>query len=370
MTIKQIYIARHGYRANWLPPPHPPNPTGIDSDPPLAPHGVDQAKQLAAYITSLPTADKPQYILTSPFYRCVETAHPIAEMLDLDIAIERGCGQFFPKLTTKEVWHRDDTVGVVPDLSGETEEDIFNRCKLFWSKFIPVFESKYPEYENVLIVSHAATKIALGMSLLGFDDVFQQIDNDGTYLRAGACSIDKYVKDGDRWDLRMNGNCEFLTDGEEMNWTFHSAFEAGSDEDIKARKEEAERKEAEKKAKEKEPTPVTETAAGTDEESKGNSNIEYELSIVDNQIYQTNWARLVGTDLIFDEYGELIGKVNEHLVGDPNVKINAKAEKDKTPDSPQGKQEGFAQTAFFRKAMKAVSTKNQSKTPDVDVEMS
>lgn len=297
MTIKQIYIARHGYRANWLPPPHPPNPTGIDSDPPLAPHGVDQAKQLAAYITSLPTADKPQYILTSPFYRCVETAHPIAEMLDLDIAIERGCGewykknrgvipapadyeqlgQFFPKLTTKEVWHRDDTVGVVPDLSGETEEDIFNRCKLFWSKFIPVFEAKYPEYENVLIVSHAATKIALGMSLLGFDDVFQQIDNDGTYLRAGACSIDKYVKDGDKWDLRMNGNCEFLTDGEEMNWTFHSAFEAGSDEDIKARKEEAERKEAEKKAKEKEPTPVTETAAGTDEESKGNSNIEYEV---------------------------------------------------------------------------------------------
>lgn len=252
MTINNIYIARHGYRMNWLPPPHPPNPTGIDSDPPLAPHGVEQAKELAKYITSLD--EKPQFILTSPFYRCVETAEPVSEALDIPIVLERGVGEwykvgrgvipepanydtltkFFKQLSTPEIWHRDNTIGVIPSLNGETEEQIFARCKEFWQKFIPIFELKYPEISSILIVSHAATKIALGMSLMGYNHVKDLLE-DGLKLRAGACSLDKYVKSGDNWDLKMNGNCDFLTQGEEMNWDFHYGFEAGSDEDIKAR---------------------------------------------------------------------------------------------------------------------------------------
>lgn len=254
MTLTTIYIARHGYRANWLPPPHPPNPTGIDSDPPLAPHGVEQAKQLAAYITSLPHDAQPQFIVSSPFYRCVETGQPVAELLDLPIVLERGVGEwykknrsvipepanynvlkgFFSRLADEEVWDRDTTVGVIPSLEGEDETDIFNRCKMFWQKFIPVFEQKYPDIERVLIISHAATKIALGMSLLGHSNVYEYVDDEENLLRAGACSLDKYELE-DKWELKMNGNTEFLTGGEEMNWNFHSGFEAGSDEDIKAR---------------------------------------------------------------------------------------------------------------------------------------
>lgn len=271
MTLKTIYIARHGYRVNWLPPPHPPNPTGINSDVPLAPHGVDQAKELAAYLTSLPEDKKPQFLLTSPFYRCVETAQPAAEMLNIPIVLERGIGEyykkgrnvipkpanyevltgFFSRLAGNDVWDRDNTVGVIPSLLGEDEEDIFDRCKLFWSKFIPVFEAKYPDIERVLLITHAATKIALGMSLLGFNNVFEYIDDDKSVLRAGACSLDQYDLE-DRWTLKMNGNCDFLADGEEMNWNFHSEFEAGSDEDIKARQEEARKKEEAKRAKETE----------------------------------------------------------------------------------------------------------------------
>ncbi|EGV62470.1 transcription factor TFIIIC, tau55 subunit [Yamadazyma tenuis ATCC 10573] len=261
MALKHIYIARHGYRMNWLPPPHPPNPTGIDSDPPLAPHGVDQAKELAEYIASLPHNQQPQFILSSPFYRCVETGEPISKALDIPIVLERGVGEwykvgrgvipepanydalskFFSHLSNADEWDRDKTVGVVPSLTGETETDIFARCKFFWSKFFSVFESKYPHIENILIITHAATKIALGMSLMGFNDVFEYLDKDETVLRAGACSLDKYQKVGETWELKMNGNCEFLSQGEEMNWDFHSGFEAGSDEDIKARRLAAER---------------------------------------------------------------------------------------------------------------------------------
>lgn len=262
MGLKNIYIARHGYRMNWLPPPHPPNPTGIDSDPPLAPHGVEQAKELAAYIKELPKDTRPQFILSSPFYRCVETGEPISQALDIPIVLERGVGEFykigrgtvpepanydrlnkfFAHLADAKVWDRDNTLGVIPSLSGESETDIIERCQRFWKQFLSKFETMFPEIENILIISHAATKIALGMTLMGFDSVLKSIDDKGTILRAGACSLDQYVKSGDKWENVMNGNCEFLSNGEEMNWNFHFQFEAGSDEDIKARKLEAEHK--------------------------------------------------------------------------------------------------------------------------------
>lgn len=267
MAIKNIYIARHGYRANWLPLPHPPNPTGIDSDPPLAPHGVEQAKELAVFIQSLPETERPQFIISSPFYRCVETCQPIAKSLSLRVVLERGVGEWYKKhrpivpepadydrlkgffgdvLVNESEWSRDNTIGVIPDLTGETEEEIFDRANLFWKVFFPVFHVKHPEVENILIVTHAATKIALGLSLLKLGGVLDYINEEKEILRAGACSLDKYERKGNGWEIVMNGNCDFLSGGEEMNWTFHSQFEAGSDEDIKARKEEEERKNAQK----------------------------------------------------------------------------------------------------------------------------
>lgn len=292
MPLKNIYIARHGYRANWLPLPHPPNPTGIDSDPPLAPHGVDQAKQMAAYLMSLLGVDKPEFILTSPFYRCVETAEPTAELLDIPIVLERGVGEwykknrevipipanydslqrFFPKLADEKIWHRDNTVGVIPDVTGETEEDIMARGYAFWKLFIPAIEKKLPAIETVLIVTHAATKIALGMSLLGHSNVFESLDEDQNTLRAGVCSLDKYVLDNGHWTLTMNGNTEFLAEGEEMHWDFHNGYEAGSDEDIKARREEALRKQQEKEKLSK-----NASTGGTAVNADKQADIDYEV---------------------------------------------------------------------------------------------
>lgn len=256
MAVETIYIARHGYRANWLPEPHPPNPTGIDSDPPLAPHGVDQAVELARYIGSLPKEEQPQFIISSPFYRCVETARPIAQQLNLKVCIDSGVGEWFktsravvPKPAGYEqlseffeevignagLWKGS---GVLPDEAGETAEAIFARAQKFWTAFMSAFEHTYPDIKRVLFITHAATKIALGMALMKHEDLYQDITFKGqkTKLRAGACSIDKYAKEEGEWTLLENGKTDFLTDGEEMNWNFDDKFEAGSDEDIKARK--------------------------------------------------------------------------------------------------------------------------------------
>lgn len=255
MTIQKIYIARHGFRSNWLPPPHPPNPTGIDSDPVLAPHGEDQAVELANYIKQLP--EKPEFIISSPFYRCVQTSSPIALNLGLKVTIDRGVGEWFKVnrgvvpipadygklrpffedvIGDSEIW---DGTSIIPNAAGETEDQIFDRCGRFWSEFIPKFEAKYPNISTILIVTHAATKIALGMKLLQCKSLHQNVEFEGvqTKLRAGACSLDLYIFEKEGWKLKENGRTDFLEKGEEMNWNFDAKFEAGSDEDIKARQE-------------------------------------------------------------------------------------------------------------------------------------
>lgn len=256
MTLKNIYIVRHGYRSNWLPPDQQlPNPTGIVSDAQLAPHGVDQAKQLAHFVASkLP--EKPQMLFCSPFFRCVQTLAPIADALDLDVNLDRGVGEwfkhdrgeipipitpaemsgFFPEV--RESW---DWKTVVPSELGETEEEIFMRCTQFWKKFIPKLTRLHPEVENILIATHAATKIALGMSLMGYQNNRQFLkpedtgDGETTRIMAPTCSLDMYSLDpkSGNWHMHINGCTDFLKDGAEMNWHFCSSkFVAGSDEEI------------------------------------------------------------------------------------------------------------------------------------------
>lgn len=258
MGIETIYIARHGYRSNWLPEgPYPPPPTGIENDVPLAKHGVDQAIELSKYIKTLDV--KPEMIFSSPFYRCLETSKPSKEALDIPLYVERGIGEwykpdrevipipasnkalsvFFPNMITGD-WKAT----TIPSSAGETEEDIFQRCHKFWPDFIARVENEFPDVKHLLLVTHAATKAALGMNLLKFPNARVTIDNQGNSIRNGSCSLDKFVLTKDskqsfydkEWKLAMNGNTSFLTNGEEMNWSFNNSHEAGSDADIKARR--------------------------------------------------------------------------------------------------------------------------------------
>lgn len=293
MTIETIYLARHGYRSNWLPPPHPEPVTGIDSDPPLAAHGVEQAKELASYLSSLPSNERPEFIISSPFYRCIETCTPISEGLNVKVAIDRGVGEWFRKnrptkpipadyeqlneffgavLIDETKWPRDN-LNVIPNLDGETEEEIFQRAQQFWKNFISTFEEKYPEINSILIVTHAATKIALGSVLLGLNSVFDFIDDRKTLLRAGSCSLSKFnrdqLDDNGKWKILMNGNCEFLSKGEEMNWDFSTGVEAGSAEDIARRKALANQQQQQQQGQQQEEgsnanAPITDLATGSD----------------------------------------------------------------------------------------------------------
>ena len=253
MTVKTIYVVRHGYRSNWLlHGPYPDPPTGIDSDFPLAPHGIEQAKQLADYAKTLDP--KPELMFSSPFYRCLQTSKPVKEALDIPLRVDRGLGEwykpdrniipipadvetlqtFFPDMINPD-WEPS----IVPSSQGETEEEIFERCHKFWPKFIANVERRFPEVTAIMLVTHAAAKAALGMNLLKFPNARMPIDMEGTIMRNGSCSMDRYdlIEEDDsspndaevdfykrNWKMNMNGNVSYLSRGEEMHWDFIAGY--------------------------------------------------------------------------------------------------------------------------------------------------
>lgn len=341
MTLKTIYIARHGYRSNWLPTPpaHPEPPTGVNSDVPLAAHGIDQAKELAHYLVSID--NQPQMIVSSPLYRCLQTSEPIADLLDLPIYIDRGLGEWYkpdrdviPEPASFDILNNffagklksDWPHSVIPSNKGETETDIFNRCKNFWPIFVRELEERFPDVETVLLVTHAATKIALGMNLLKFDNVRECIDEEGNVIRSASCSLDKYEvlenedeEDEDEssntdfnqrvWKLTMNGNTEFLSSGEEMHWDFKFGFEAGSDADIKARENQQQSKQE----------PVTEEYEHVyvsldvqNDNYRERNTVENQATLqysgletdkplvkIGDKVYEGTWKKPLGTELAF-----------------------------------------------------------------------
>lgn len=104
--------------------------------------------------------------------------------------------------------------------------------------------------------------------------------------------------------------------------------------------------------------------------SNNNSNIGPEvsnneginnLSVIDGKIYQSNWNQLVGTELLFDDYGELIEKVTEHLTCNESVKVTPKDSQENNEDDEdedmEGKESKQENTNFLKKAIKYAQKK-------------
>lgn len=239
MTLKIIYIIRHGHRNDWI-DPHSKSPTGILGDPQLSDYGVEQSIELKSYFDSFEESKKPQFILSSPFYRCIQTVVPLSKSLSIPIAVDLSIGEWFSKkskikskplcykklidhfncLIKTKPWNGDNTIGIKPNPEGESEDEIILRAKNFWSQVFKIIEKNHYDLENLLIVTHAATKIALGQTLLGLKSVYDFIDDEKNVLHTGLCSVDKFVYSNNIWKLEMNGNVEFLKNKEEMNWNF------------------------------------------------------------------------------------------------------------------------------------------------------
>ncbi|KAG7137115.1 Transcription factor tau 55 kDa subunit like protein [Verticillium longisporum] len=215
MSLEVIYVARHGFRSNWLVDPATGDysssirsPTGIASDPALTAHGVDQAKELGAHL--LTVSPPIEAVYSSPYYRCLQTITPFVELkaeevqrqtsassvtvagatnaagetvstqsAATSIRPESGIAEWYgaapfehPTPATAEVLkpmfpRYDETyrTAVVPAVKGETIEGLYERVAAGVGAIIDQCDAE--GIRAVVLCSHAATIIALGRVLTG-----------------------------------------------------------------------------------------------------------------------------------------------------------------------------------------------------------
>lgn len=168
--LETIYITRHGFRGNWANTKWSPSPTGIDADPALSSHGVDQAKELAAHLKQI--QPPPERIYSSPFYRCIQTINFTAEALDLPIYVDNGIGEWYgvtrathPSPATlsllRTFFQRVDPTyraSIVPSTKGETMEDIHARVRTAIGLIIE--DAEKHGCKAIVLCTHAATNVS------------------------------------------------------------------------------------------------------------------------------------------------------------------------------------------------------------------
>ncbi|KAL1894152.1 C6 zinc cluster transcription factor-like protein [Sporothrix stenoceras] len=215
MPLEYIYVARHGFRSNWVVNPKTgdytafvPSPTGIPADPALTSHGVDQSRELGAHLSSSAMPVPVERIYSSPYYRCLQTIQPFVEIVAgqpkpgypsqdqpssppprwavrCDSGLVDWFGpapfeqpqpaplkelhdDFFPWIDTGYQAHSS---GVVPRLHGESMAQLHARVAATLDHIVRQCDAE--GVRSIVICSHAATIIALGRVLTGVlpDDV-------------------------------------------------------------------------------------------------------------------------------------------------------------------------------------------------------
>ncbi|KAF2228704.1 phosphoglycerate mutase-like protein [Viridothelium virens] len=258
--LDTIYVVRHGFRSNWVVDPKSGkytnnirSPTGIDGDPALTSYGVEQSKQLAQRLTKMD--DPIETIYSSPFYRCVQTLKPFIQGLyeegsppgSSTVKYEHGLGEWFgiadfehPQPVQYEVLQAEHfpflaqgtLFGVIPNPKGESIAGLHDRVARILNAIIQ-FEDRRPEQPRALLIcTHAAVMIAIGRVLTGH----MPADPNEEDFRCGTCSLSEYKRKSPLrareewqdwengigiaggWDVALNGDCSYLSNGEERTW--------------------------------------------------------------------------------------------------------------------------------------------------------
>ncbi|KAI0778141.1 histidine phosphatase superfamily [Trametes elegans] len=234
MTVESIYIARHGYRMNWVTDDWK-SVTGLPRDPPLADFGLTQAEELADYFFSLPEDARPTVLLSSPYYRCLQTAVPTAQKLGLPLYAEHGLSEWYsPVIPGTGLHPRPGSAAELrtyfpeideswqsiyyPSRKGEDVPDVHDRANELMRALVPTIERKFGgKHKRVALFSHAATVIALTRELLGDRDL---------PLRVATCTLTVLQrKHGETkavgaWAAERLADGSHLKEGPQRPWGF------------------------------------------------------------------------------------------------------------------------------------------------------
>ncbi|MEM7554417.1 MAG: histidine phosphatase family protein [Cyanobacteria bacterium P01_A01_bin.84] len=207
-----IWIARHANRLDFV------NPDWFLTaqrryDPPLSEDGFQQAQLLAKRLYGKNIT----HIFASPFLRTIQTAHAIADVLDLPIYLETGLSEWLnPK------W-----------MSEEPQKHTLEELTLVYPRidpsYTPRIAAKYPETKSqvrkrsgqtarclarecspndILLVGHGASVMGAAMGLVG--KIAEK------KVKASLCSLVKVVNQEAMWFLELSGDTSHLTEVEEV----------------------------------------------------------------------------------------------------------------------------------------------------------
>lgn len=117
--MSRLYLIRHGKPAAvW---------GEADEDPGLDEAGKAQANAARDYLMSLPKADRPTRVVSSPLRRCRETAMPTAEALGVEVEIDPFVGEIpTPQALNAEqrpAWLKSVFQGRWKDVEGDLDYD-------------------------------------------------------------------------------------------------------------------------------------------------------------------------------------------------------------------------------------------------------
>lgn len=161
---RQLWIFRHGLRADWLTDFSPELVHARDND--IAPAGVRQFEYCADYLATQPV----DHLISSPYRRCVHSAEIIARRLGLPIRLENGIheshGGPAPALLSPAELKRDyphvdaETPSLFPLAENESETDSRLRC----GRVLLALLERWPG--NLVIVSHGNPIVGMQEALV------------------------------------------------------------------------------------------------------------------------------------------------------------------------------------------------------------
>ncbi|MGL1957102.1 MAG: histidine phosphatase family protein [Colwellia sp.] len=198
-TIWLCRHVQHGNRIDFV------DPSWNGTHPYLSSDGIIQAKETAERLKR----ENIQHIFVSPFLRTIETAHYIAEALELDIKIEYGASEWMnsewfentPTHPTLEVLIKKyprinlNYTSVAFPYFPETAEESLARSGDAAQSLLNIYSG------NILIVGHGHSVLGMANGLIKANENISQ----------GFCSLIKIVHEDGTLALKLNGDNKHLS---------------------------------------------------------------------------------------------------------------------------------------------------------------
>ncbi len=214
---------------------------------------------MARHLVTLDPAIEVFY--SSPFYRCIQTINPTLDLLEqanpsqkLKVRGDNGIGEWYgtarfdhPSPASPELlnslfprYDKEYKPTIVPSVNGETIKDLHDRVAYALHNIIE--QSDKDGVKAVIICTHAASLLAIGRALVGRmpENIEEQDFRPFTsglskFVRksAGKVEVEQWKGTetsipriewrggkgvGGGWDCEINGDCSFLSGGEERGW--------------------------------------------------------------------------------------------------------------------------------------------------------